>query len=110
VENSFKHGTSKMLSRPEITLHISLLENILHFKLANSKPPVIDDVSSTGNRGLGLKNVKKRLALLYPRQHELQIINDPSTFTVWLRIVLSNVGSLDKEEVVVKQISEYELA
>jgi len=110
VENSFKHGTSKMLSRPEITLHIIVLENILHFKLTNSRPAGIDEISVNGNRGLGLKNVKKRLALLYPRQHELQIIDDLSSYTVWLKIVLSDAGSPGIKEATIKEIPDYELA
>ena len=38
VENSFKHGTSKMLSRPWITLQYIIENNTFYFLLTNSKP------------------------------------------------------------------------
>jgi len=110
VENSFKHGTSKMLSRPEISLNIIVLEHILHFKLTNSRPAQFDDKFHAGNRGLGLKNVMKRLSLLYPGRHELQIIDDPSTYTVWLRIALSEPVSSKLKLTAERKVSDYELA
>jgi hypothetical protein len=108
VENSFKHGTSKMLSRPEITLNIIVKENILYFKLTNSRPVGIEEIAVDGNRGLGLKNVKKRLALLYTRRHELQIIDESSSYTVWLKVVLSGPASSDIKRPVKKEVSDYE--
>ena len=110
VENSFKHGTSKMLSKPEITLNITALDNILYFKLTNNRPSGIEEVSVNGNRGLGLKNVRKRLALLYPGQHELQVIDDPTSYTVWLSISLSGSTSLKTKGHAKKEASTYELA
>ena len=108
VENSFKHGTSKMLSRPEITLSIIVKENILYFKLTNSRPATIDEISPNGNRGMGLKNVKKRLALLYARRYELQIIDDTLSYTVWLNVVLSEPLPSDVKRTVKKEVSAYE--
>ena len=108
VENSFKHGTSKMLSRAEITLSIIVKENILYFKLTNSRPVGIEEISVNGNRGLGLKNVKKRLALLYTRRHELQIIDESSSYTVWLKVVLSEPAPSDIKRPINKEVSDYE--
>ena len=42
VENSFKHGTSKMLSNPYVRLSITVQgDDILYFKLTNSRPSAI---------------------------------------------------------------------
>ena len=110
VENSFKHGTSKMLIHPQVNLDIYVDEEMLYFKLVNSRPNGIEDVSVNGNHGLGLKNVKKRLALLYHNQHELQIGEDPSTYTVWMKIALAESALQTKKASIKKEKPAYELA
>ena len=39
VENSFKHGTSKMLAHPWVKLQVIIENNMLHFSVTNSRPP-----------------------------------------------------------------------
>ena len=85
VENSFKHGASKMLKDPWIELSIQADENILHFTLANNKPA---DKGITAKKGIGLSNVKKRLELLYTQNHLLLIESTENTFTVNMQIPL----------------------
>jgi len=88
VENSFKHGTSKVLSRAYIKLIIKTEDNTLYFSIINSKPPVNEPVTTKGN--IGLKNVKKRLELLYPDEHVLTITEEPEVFTIELKIQLKH--------------------
>jgi sensor histidine kinase YesM len=38
VENSFKHGTSRMLTHPWVRLDIHIEKDFLEFKLTNNKP------------------------------------------------------------------------
>lgn len=90
VENSFKHGTSKMLTNPWIKLNIETRENALYFSLSNSKP--VAAINPNGKNGIGLSNVKKRLALLYPQKHLLQIELTENTFTVNMQIPLVKVA------------------
>lgn len=81
VENAFKHlGVSK---DEKSNVFVSLLEenNKLVFTCVNS----IDTIDlkqeqlEKGKSGIGLQNVKKRLALMYPEKHQLTITkNDPS--------------------------------
>jgi len=110
IENCFKHGSGKMLANTEIKLNISVEKDILIFKLVNSKPVLTNDIHENGSHGLGLKNVKKRLELLYADRHDLQIISEPETFTVCLKMVLKESAgsrvslSPQKEKIV------YELA
>lgn len=91
IENSFKHGTSKMLRDPWIKLFIQADEDMLHFILANSKPP---DKIVNANGGIGLSNVKKRLQLLYPENHYLQIEATEHTFTVNMQIPLKQRNNI----------------
>ena len=86
VENSFKHGTSKMLAHPWVKLQVIIENNMLHFSVANSRPQETEPPLKKGN--IGLKNVKKRLELLYPGTHELNIISKPESFFVSLKVPL----------------------
>ncbi len=85
VENSFKHGTSRMLEDPWIKLFIQADEDVLHFSLTNSKPP--EEIINK-KQGIGLSNVKKRLQLLYPENHLLKIETTRHTFMVNMQIPL----------------------
>jgi two-component system LytT family sensor kinase len=96
VENSFKHGTSKVLTRPYVNLYIEVKNNSLHFSIINSRPDANGIISAKGN--IGLKNVRKRLELLYPKDHELVITPGPGTFLVDLKVQLQNaIFSAEKE-------------
>jgi len=86
VENSFKHGASKMLQHPWVNLNITIEEQYLFFLLSNSRP---DEISLPQHNGhIGLNNVKKRLQLLYPAAHELSIANSSASFEVFMKIRL----------------------
>ena len=84
VENSFKHGASKMIIKPFIKMVITCEKDELAFLLTNSKPE--SSVTSSKIGGIGIKNVKKRLQLLYPESHELNIVDERETFTIFLKI------------------------
>ncbi|HEY5391740.1 MAG TPA: histidine kinase [Hanamia sp.] len=89
LENSFKHGASKMLEHPWIKLWIEVKSTELDFSLSNSMPSSNDDCNQ--KKGIGLKNVKKRLALLYPQTHSLSIESSPGIFIVKMKVpLLSN--------------------
>jgi len=84
LENSFKHGASEMLTHPWINLEITIQENELEFILSNSKPAMTSEKSIS--KGLGLRNVKKRLFILYPATHSLNITDDVMSFRVSLKV------------------------
>jgi LytS/YehU family sensor histidine kinase len=109
VENSFKHGTSRMLTHPTVMLNCIVSDRVLYFKLSNTKPSQAEEISLNGNRGLGLKNVRKRLELLYPGKHELQIMDNPTSYTVWLKINLEQIHFSGVEDYA-KNEGIYELA
>lgn len=85
VENAFKH-ISHFNDRPNfVKADLFLAGNQFVFSVVNSK-----EESSTAAQpgGIGLKNVQRRLELLYPGTHELKINNGPQTFSVQLNLQL----------------------
>ena len=86
IENSFKHGTSQMLQQPWIKLEITTIDSQLFFKLSNSKPSLAP--ANKQSKGIGLLNVKKRLQLLYPGRHQLDIHSTDDTFTVNMQLLV----------------------
>jgi len=89
VENAFKHGTG-MVDEPviDITITIDADTHLMHFKVVNTVSPL--DVSKDNNSGIGITNVKRRLAILHPDKHDLVIVNEKNVFTIDLNIYLSN--------------------
>ncbi len=90
VENSFKHGASKMINHPEIKIEITVEGNELDFFITNNKPQQSDP--TLRQAGLGLKNVKKRLQLLYPGKHELNIVSESGSYAILLKISLNEIS------------------
>ena len=88
VENSFKHGVNSNIGNTFINIHVIIEESEIVFNIENNKPSnnLNDGIGYQG--GIGIENVKKRLALLYPAKHSLDII-EGDTFLVNLRIELT---------------------
>lgn len=84
VENAFKHGASESRFGSEIIIDLKLEGGILLFSVFNT---LSQDVHPKNSEGLGLKNIKRQLELLYP-SHQLTIKNDAIHFAVTLRINL----------------------
>ncbi len=97
VENSFKHGASKMVRKSFLNVHISVVENILQFHIVNNIPESQEQANTRGN--IGIRNVRKRLEILYPGLHELHIIPGPGKFQVILKVQMEeNIAFAFKNE------------
>jgi hypothetical protein len=107
VENSFKHGASKMLSKPSVNLNIIIENQTFYFMLSNSRPQ--EYINPHQNGGIGLGNVQKRLELLYPGKHELSMTAEPEHFTVLLQIELQPLYEKASERKTNKEIKNYEV-
>ena len=83
IENAFKHGTS-VLNEPQIK--ISMKENLGKLILEVSNKFVEKADQNDKNHGIGLVNVGRRLALLYPDKHELRIMSENNWYSVYLSI------------------------
>ena len=98
VENSFKHGSSKMLTDPKVELSIIIDEARLMFTLSNNKPATNAQQNQiNSNSGIGLKNTAKRLQLLYPEKHNLKIESTDTTFSVKMNITLQEINETSPE-------------
>ncbi|MFN3488407.1 MAG: sensor histidine kinase [Emticicia sp.] len=85
VENAFKHGIS---FRNPSWIYITLTHDAqkLYFKVHNSLHPKQENSPEQDNNGIGLENVKKRLELIYPNRHTLDIQASDNDYFVSLII------------------------
>lgn len=90
VENAFKH-VSKHKDAPNwIRINLGIDGSKLCVDIANSTATEPDtEVIHYG--GIGLKNVQRRLELIYPEQYELDIKNSPGSFVVKCCLQLSEL-------------------
>ncbi len=101
VENAFKHGMSRQLDEAWLQIHLSVVQDVLHFKVHNSKPTAPTGLPADARpTGIGLQNVSKRLQLIYPGRHRLRIMEEADTFLVSLTI------TLDEKEVLARETHE----
>ena len=87
VENAFKHGIS-LKEKSWIKINISCDTENLYFDVYNSVHLQKEHDPEKYGSGIGLENVKQRLSLLYPGQHELHIRSTNSEYFIHLTIKL----------------------
>ncbi len=83
VENAFKHG-SGLVTNPAIHISIECKEGVLKFNVKNK---FVADAERDSTHGVGLKNVKRRLELLYEHQYDLKITDEVPWFIVNLTLI-----------------------
>ncbi|MBB4079827.1 sensor histidine kinase YesM [Lewinella aquimaris] len=90
LENSFKHGINAAIRGGFVHAVLQVEQKSIHFELENTKGNVLprspDAARPSG--GIGLVNVRRRLELLYPNRHQLEITETPSTYAVHLNLIL----------------------
>jgi LytS/YehU family sensor histidine kinase len=89
VENSFKHLSSHKGKDNEVQINISRSNGAMHFSVRNTtdgKQTI--EIGKQG--GIGLNNVKKRLELLYPAKHSLEINKKEGWYGIDLILSISN--------------------
>lgn len=79
IENAFKHGDVKSGG---LNIFCSTDGHDLLFHCSNRKGANKKNEHS----GIGLNNVQRRLELVYPNEHRLQILNEEETFKITLAI------------------------
>jgi LytS/YehU family sensor histidine kinase len=84
IENAFKYAVFKD-ENAGFSLHFDVQNSVISFTISNYY-----NVEITHQRnkqgGTGIENVKKRLAIIYPNKHWLQIKNNDGRFIVELKI------------------------
>jgi sensor histidine kinase YesM len=84
VENAFKHGATTLVPTT-IHIRLTITGNRLIFIVTNGifhQPGEVEPGS-----GIGLKNIRRRLELLYPGRHSLEVKNDGSLYTTRLELI-----------------------
>ncbi len=85
IENAFKHGVRNEIGAGYVQIIMCLLGNQFVMEVKNSKPAV---ESADAQPGIGQANARKRLALLYPQAHSVEIIEDSEHYEVHLTLNL----------------------
>jgi len=88
LENSFKHGLNATISEGFVDIKLFVDHQNIHFNIENSKAESLPLQTHKRSGGIGLVNVKRRLNIIYPNQHELIISDNPKTYAVDLKIEL----------------------
>jgi len=85
IENAIKHGSQKLHSG-SIDVRLLLENDRLFFEIINSKPAKA--TPGPVHPSIGLNNLKRRLELLYPDQHQLVLSDNIDSFTAALTLDL----------------------
>ena len=87
VENGFKHGVKGETESAFIDIRLEILPGQLIFKVENNKG-TLDEVEKNRSKGVGLQNLRRRLELIYPERHQLEVIDGIQVFAIVLKIHL----------------------
>lgn len=82
LENAFKHGIETLTENAYIHMNLYEDKNFIYFKIENNFDP--KEISVV--KGIGLTNLKRRLALIYPKKHEFTVAKTNYTYNVTLKI------------------------
>ncbi len=85
VENASKHGLNTLGENGWLRMNIGLHQSTLTVIVENAKAP---EFSSKNKGGIGLGNLRKRLELLYPLRHRLELEDKKDSFLARLVIEL----------------------
>jgi two-component system, LytTR family, sensor histidine kinase AlgZ len=86
LENAFKHGVTNTSHNSWVKVDISVDGHSLVYRVENSK--VTKQHNEGEKSGIGLRNVARRLELVYPKRHELIVKDDPERYYIELKLSL----------------------
>ncbi|WP_298894647.1 histidine kinase [uncultured Psychroserpens sp.] len=82
LENAFKHGVENLRENAYVYITMSAKHKQVHFDIKNN----FDSTLENEQEGIGLENLKRRLELVYPKQHDLLISKTNDIFNAQLTI------------------------
>ncbi len=88
LENSFKHGIKSDIKDVFIKAKLYSNKKRIYFEIENNKSE--KPLNTQKPSGVGLENIRKRLALEYPDKHKLKIQDKNNRFKVYLEIEYEN--------------------
>ena len=83
LENAFKHGVGSLTNNAFINIYLTAMDGVITFIIENNFEP-----KERMDKGMGLDNLKKRLQLIYPKKHKLNIASDGMIYKANLTIEL----------------------
>ncbi|MGB6151722.1 MAG: histidine kinase [Pricia sp.] len=89
MENALKHSNIEKITDTFIRIRLEADSSNIRFEVENSVPEIPVQKDAVG--GIGLENVKKRLKILYPGKHRLNIKESATTYKVNLTIDLNGI-------------------
>jgi len=90
LENCFKHLSSHTHQANIVKINIEFSKGVLSAYFYNSKENSYKKKTDQTVGGIGLKNIQRRLELLYPNRYQLEIHEFPDSFEVKLRIKIDS--------------------
>ena len=86
IENAFKYVGSSEETENKVSISVAKEDDTLYFKCFNTKE--IDFTNNIEHKGIGIANAQRRLKLLYPKKHQLDIIDNKNYYEANLKIQL----------------------
>ncbi len=84
LENAFKHGVENLRENTYVNISMMTDNNEVHFGIENN----FDEDEISKEAGIGLKNLKRRLELVYPKKHTLTFSKANEVYKAQLSIQL----------------------
>jgi len=82
LENAFKHGVERLTDNAYVNVDMVIFNNEIQFTVENN----FDCSEDVENSGIGLKNLKRRLELVYPNKHKLSFSIVENVYKVQLTL------------------------
>ncbi|MEO9873025.1 MAG: histidine kinase, partial [Ekhidna sp.] len=82
LENAFKHGVENLREKAYVKIYLSTSDSEIHFTIENN----FDKEALSEEKGIGIKNLKRRLELAYPRRHSLSISSSGDIYKAQLTL------------------------
>ena len=84
LENAFKHGIENLSKGAYVHIYINSKNNNVFFEIENN----FDTTLTKEDNGIGLKNLKRRLELVYPKKHTLSFSTTENVYKAKLTLQL----------------------
>ncbi|WP_299104294.1 histidine kinase [uncultured Tenacibaculum sp.] len=85
LENAFKHGVENLRNDAYIKAKLKVSSAVIYFEIENNFDP--EEINSQS--GIGLKNLQRRLELIYPKKHQLNFTELKNIYKATLTIYLT---------------------
>jgi two-component system sensor histidine kinase AlgZ len=82
LENAFKHGVERLTNSAYVNVNMIVINDEIQFTVENN----FDNSENIKGSGIGLKNLKRRLELVYSKRHKLSFLSVNNVYKVQLTL------------------------